>query len=477
MGVSTSFLARKSELFLSPFKMGTLAVASVILMALGGCQMPGFDSGSGRSGPGAAQGEPCVVLALPASGPYAAIAGRIKRGVSLARQELQASGVPVRIEEIDTQAPDWLQKLDALPAQCAMVGGPLQDSAYSQARKANALEKRVFFSFLPTLQAGDEGTVAWRFFPGPKDQINALARFVIDDLNIRSFGAFYPNDTYGQRMTALLEDELGRRQLTLHKAAYNPAAPATWSDAVRPLIQPTLAAGSRTPIPQTPFEAIFLPDSWKNMDMLTTSLMHNGEDRLILMGTTLWESGLEGKSQSQPAKYALAVFPGAWDKSKAPTLLQSAGNDFWSALGFDFVNFAVASGIYSRLAAQAVNAQASKGASAIRALAPMRWNASGQGSQDLYLFQVAPAGMKPLDIEEFGRARQSVMEQAAFRMQGLTAGGVEEDMPGETEIGEAAATPPAAVTAPPAAPVTVPQGQVLSTTPQPSYKLRLPTRQ
>ena len=32
------------------------------------------------------------------------------------------------------------------------------------------------------------------------------------------------------------------------------------------------------------------------MNLLTTSLMYNGEDRLVLLGTTLWEQGLDGKT-------------------------------------------------------------------------------------------------------------------------------------------------------------------------------------
>ena len=54
------------------------------------------------------------------------------------------------------------------------------------------------------------------------------------------------------------------------------------------------------------------------MEMLTTSLLYNGEDRLVLLGTTLWEQSLSGKTVANADKFALAVFPGACSFSARP---------------------------------------------------------------------------------------------------------------------------------------------------------------
>lgn len=259
-----------------------------------------------------------MVLALPQSGPYAPIAGKITRGAQLAKDEMAANGVAIRLETLNTADSGWLQKLAALPPACAVVGGPLQTGVYAKARQAGALEKRTFFTFLPTLEPGDEGARAWRMFPSPQDQVDALIHFASEGLNIRTYGAFYPNDAYGMRMTGLLEQSLASRNMLLQKAVYNPADAASWSTAVAPLINAKTPEGSTTPIPQTAFEALFLPDSWKNMEMLTTSLLYNGEDRLVLLGTTLWEQSLTGKTVPHAESYALAVFPGAWNALAGP---------------------------------------------------------------------------------------------------------------------------------------------------------------
>lgn len=421
---------------------------------------------------------PCVVLALPAGGPAAPMAAKIKRGAGIALEALKKGGVQARLINIDTESPDWLAKLETLPQECAVVGGPLQDKPYIAARQSKAVERRVFFSFVPNLPQGDEGKLAWRFFPSPQDQIESLLNFATQNLNIRSYGAFYPDDNYGRRMTALFEDALARRHMTLEKATYNPASPASWSQAAEGLINPVTGADGKIPLPQTRFEAIFLPDSWKHMDGLTNSLIYNGEDRLVLLGSTLWEQSLSGKPVAKSNKYALAIFPGAWNSARAPKALQGAGNDFWVALGYDFVNFAVNTGIASRVASAEVTARAQRAQNIARAMAPINWNSQGIASQALYLFGVGPGGMKALDEGSLRQARAAINEQAALRMQGIPSepaqeGSVSESQPafGATPV-QAAPLP----SEPVAAPMPASAPAVIGTVPQPSYKLRLPAK-
>ncbi len=440
----------------------------LLLLTICGCQFPISKSARTAPPPIIAQNEPaCIVLALPESGPYAPIAAKIVRGVKLAQSQPGALKNPVRLERLNTENPDWLTKLSSLPASCAVVGGPLQDKNYLEARKSGLLEQRVFFSFLPTLQANDEGRLAWRFFPSPKDQIEALIAFVTDGLNIRTYGSFYPADSYGPRMTALLEESLAARHIPLSKASYNPKDSPAWSAAVEPLIRPILPEGSKNPIPQTAFEAIFLPDSWKNMEMLTQSMLYNGEDRLVLLGTTLWEHGVSGRTIPKAESFALAIFPGAWHSENAPGPLKTPDADFWVALGYDFFNFASFLELRERTSPAEVLMQAKKAADKIQALAPLEWNDQGQARQKLHLFQIGPNGSSPLNTEQFVTARAAVLERSALRFQGLP----------PPETGGMATGPGQMPNVPQAGAVLAPEkGTGLSSSPRPSYKLHLPVR-
>lgn len=360
---------------------------------------------------------PCIVLALPSSGPYSPVSAKIRRGAETAAKQLAQQGVQVHIENINTAAPDWLTRLSALPESCAIVGGPLQEKTYMEARKAGALGQRAFFAFMPTLAQGDEGRLAWRYFPSPHDQVDALLNFATDQMGIRAYGAFYPSDNYGRRMTEIMQAALQKRGLSLQKAAYNPKAPATWSASVAPLINPRRGSDGKTMVPQTTFEALFIPDSFKNLDGITTSMLVNGEDRLALLGTTLWEQNLAGKQVPKAEKYALAVFPGAWNREKAPASMKNG--DFWSALGYDFVNFGEAVGLAKRLDAQLVTDRALRSAQTGRAMAPLHYDNNGIAHQTLYLFQISPGGMTPLDAGRFRQSRTAAAERAALRMQGF----------------------------------------------------------
>ena len=320
---------------------------------------------------------------------------------------------------------------------------------------------------MPSLEQGDEGARAWRFFPSPQDQIDTLINFASTGLNIRTYGAFYPTDAYGVRMTGLMEQSLASHNMLLQKASYNPADSTSWSNAVAPLINAQTPQGSKTPVPQTSFEALFLPDSWKSMEMLTTSLLYNGEDRLVLLGTTLWEQSLSGKTIANADKFALAVFPGAWNQPQAPRALQAPGTDFWNALGYDFVRFAVSMGLDSRLTTPQVTARAQRASKMIWGMAPISWDNAGVAHQKLFLFGVSPTGMTPVDVETFQQTRARVLQQAALRMQGL---------PPVDATGAPLAAPAAGAEAAPAVQTgqAPPSAPIMSNTPRPSYKLSLP---
>lgn len=146
-----------------------------VLGCLTACQMP-FGLGQRASQPAkpakpVPAAGPCVVLALPQSGPYAPIAGKITRGAQLAKDEMAANGVAIRLETLNTADSGWLQKLAALPPACAVVGGPLQTGVYAKARQAGALESGPSSPFCPLLEPGDEGAWAWRMFPSHRTRL------------------------------------------------------------------------------------------------------------------------------------------------------------------------------------------------------------------------------------------------------------------------------------------------------------------
>lgn len=361
----------------------------------------GASAAAAPSGPVA--GRP-VVLTLPLSGQYAAIAGKIVAGAQAACDELNASGNPVSLIVIDTEQPDWTAKVDGLPANATVVGGPMRRADYTKAKSSGLTSRKALFAFLPGLEQGDEGRVAWRFFSSPQDQVDALLAFT-SRLGINGYAAFYPEDNYGRRMAELFEQRARAAGAgNVFSQSYIPGDQNNWMASASTLLGNNKSGRA--------FRAIFLPDSWKNMDVIVPNFFYYNETRQVLLGTALWEQGLAAGGFVSMQYYNLAVFPGAWNGAqptpsgqKLQSSLLAAGKDkadFWAGLGYDFARFAANLGVGEGFTPSAVNS-ALQASSINWSIAPIRWS-GGMASQQMHLFVPAENGFVPLDEGAFRSA-------------------------------------------------------------------------
>ncbi len=359
----------------------------------------------------------CYALALPMSGSYAGVGRRIAAGAEAAQQELDQLSLRTVLQIIDTNNAQWTEQLANLPPQCVAVGGPLLPSLYKQAKARNLLSQRAFFTFLSTLEGSDEGTLAWRFFSSPADQVKAVAGFA-REVGITRFATLYPEEPYGERMSALFRQAVQAGSVTA-SASYPPKQVTSWNGITARLLGRYNVG--KTPASSASFQAVFLPDSWNNAALLIPYIFFNGEDRLLLMGTALWEQRIAKGNKLDPSNTRLAIFPGSWNqnepspaaKNLATLLARSGGKeaDVWTGLGYDFVRFAAALHLQPGWNASSVN-EALLSASQINwSIAPISWSWSGVASQKLFVF--TPEDGKPYRISP-GEMRSRI-EQARSR--------------------------------------------------------------
>ena len=345
-----------------------------------------------------------VVLVLPLGGQYAAISGKLAAGAQAVCDELSASGNKVSLVVIDSDQPDWIAKVDALPGDVAIIGGPLRRDDYTKAKAQGLTSRRALFAFLPGLESGDEGRIAWRFFPSAKDQVDTLLAFT-SRLGISGYGVFYPEENFGQRMSALFEERAsasGAKKVV--KASYTPGDSNNWMAAASKLVSANNTG--------TAFQAVFLPDTWKNIEAIVPNFFYYNETRQVLMGTSLWEQGLTGNSVVSSQYYGLAVFPGSWNPAKpAAQKLQSrlsaAGKgsaDFWTGLGADFARLSATSNLRDGWTPASLNS-ALQGVSFDWTTAPITWS-GGMASQQMLLFTPKQGGFAPVNEDSFRGAFQ-----------------------------------------------------------------------
>lgn len=352
---------------------------------------------------GRVPGQP-VVLALPLSGQYAALSGKITAGAQVACDEMSASGNRVSLIVVDTDQPDWPAKIDALPMNAPVVGGPLRRDDFNKAKAMGLTSRRAMFAFLPALEAGEEGRGAWRFFSGAKDQIDTLLAFTSRQ-GINGYAVLYPEENFGRRMAALFEERaraVGASGVVMQ--SYMPGDQNDWMRAVNDLLAKNRSGAA--------FRAVFLPDSWKNTDQIIPNFFYNNETRQALLGTSLWEQGLAGGTFVSMQYYGLAVFPGSWNAAQptpAARRLQAglaasgkADADYWAGLGYDFARLAAGLGVREGWTPDSVNA-ALQSANIDWSIAPIHWS-GGVGAQQMYLFQPAANGFAPVNEADFHSA-------------------------------------------------------------------------
>lgn len=381
LGTSTIFAdpALRAEVMSGKFSLGLPSTSTALGAPVAGPQ-------SGKDVPMASG---CVVLALPTTGNFAAVGGRVAKGAELAKQSLATNGIQAEVIVLNTESPDWLNTLAGLPPHCTVVGGPLIGDAYTAAKAANILSSRVFFTFMSSLEGNDEGSLAWRFFSSPEDQVNAVLR-VAQGAGVDAYGILYPEEPYGRRMADLFSSTAGSRVVAT--AGYAATDPQSWNGITRNLVGGHMRGD--IPVSSAKFQGLFMPDSWASSAGLIPFLFFHGEDRLLLMGTALWEQGI-GRTRLDPSNTALVIFPGGWNgvtpSAAASTLIGAASAsgqtaDYWMGLGYDFVRFGLAMNLTGPTSSADVTAKAQSAARMNWSIAPLSWTPDGKARQQMFVF-------------------------------------------------------------------------------------------
>jgi len=365
----------------------------------------------------------CTAMALPLSGAYAAVGKSIAAGAEAAREELLRTGIERQVILVDTNKPDWLERLVALPAQCVTVGGPLLKKDYTRLKTGRMPAERAFFAFMSSLDSGDEGRVAWRFFGSPRDQINALLRYA-SQAGVRTFATLYPDEPYGRLMAGLFMEAApgGRSAAVSSGTAYPPEDIAQWNNIVSNFVDSRMIG--KIPASNAQFQAVFMPDSWSKSSLLIPYLFFYGEDRLLILGSNLWEQGVRKEKNLDPSNVRLAVFPAAWNSANLPPaarnlsalLADGREPDFWSGLGYDFVRFSAALRLSPSWSSSDVN-MALQTASRINwSMAPLTWSPQGLVAQHFFILNPDQDGGKEIAPEDMAVRIEQIRARYDRRM-------------------------------------------------------------
>lgn len=362
-------------------------------------------------------GSTAVALLLPQTGQLRALAAKVQAGANAAKAVLAAQGVQADVRVINTDDPNFVDQITALPHEITLIGGPMHASYFKNLPASGELSRRVFLTFMPEVADASEGKQVWRFFWSPEDEASAVLSLPLE-AGIKRFAVLAPEDRMGKRLSdafATTVTSRGGEVATIQ--SYPPQEAAKWGDIVKHMVRavPTGTDG-KTFTTRPDFEAVFIPDDLQRADHMIGQMHFYQADSLVVLGPQLWSAALSGsgtRPNITPANYRYAFCPGAWwPQSPARPVAdlkaqlakdQQGDPDFWAALGFDFVRMAAAAGPMPVDASPSEITQRLNEASKKLewAMAPIGWDGSGHAKMSMFFMRPSVEGVAPVDKAGF----------------------------------------------------------------------------
>jgi branched-chain amino acid transport system substrate-binding protein len=169
--------------------------------------------------------------------------------------------------------------------------------AFDAAREA---DKRKIPIILITPKEGvtDAGNYVFQHFLTPSQQIEALTKYALNNLNCAVFSILYPKDDYGIEMMKNMRGQAIKIGAKVERAIPYGKTQTDFSEEIKKLISNGNNAAKNVSVhkmdskDQVPidFEALFIPDSYQRVKMITSQLAFYDLNGFRLLGTSLWNS-------------------------------------------------------------------------------------------------------------------------------------------------------------------------------------------
>lgn len=252
---------------------------------------------------------------LPFTGRYADYGRQAREGIELAFQEAAGSGAAgLELLFRDTGSDDALTQnavQELVDEGAAAIIGPV-GNVESAAAEAQRLGVPI------VTMTGKEGVAAsgdfvFRNFMTPGMQVHAVVSYAFEVLGLHAFAILYPDEPYGRDFMNLFWDEVARYGGEVRAVEAYEVETVDFSSVVMKLTgkmagstrvvrdqqggERELTRRSKGP-GQVDFEAIFIPDGAKGLELILPQLAFHDLGGVTTLGTNLWHNAalLKGAS-------------------------------------------------------------------------------------------------------------------------------------------------------------------------------------
>jgi branched-chain amino acid transport system substrate-binding protein len=241
---------------------------------------------------------------LPLSGSYAAEGKKALDAILLAAGIFdQASKTPWKVIAADSRGvPEGAKEAIAHLANDENVIAIIAVAGTLEATEAaSEAEKWRVPLVLITAKEGvtAENYYVFQHFLTPTQQIRALTKYALDNMNCAIFSILYPKDRYGAEMVKIFREEVQRIGGKVEKAVPYSKTQTDFTAEINKVTGNKLVSadkvnaknklGAKAPL-SVKFEALFIPDSFLRVKMIAEQLAFYDVRGIKLLGTNLWNS-------------------------------------------------------------------------------------------------------------------------------------------------------------------------------------------
>lgn len=285
-----------------------------------------------------------IGLVLPLSGPFSAFGQEVIEGVRCAAGYLNLCGPDSGVELVvkDSGASPAMVNLaiqELADARVDAIIGPMSATLAEAAAVTASGSKIPIFPITQKAGLMSQGTYVFQVGMTTEQQIAELAG-AARGRGLKRIAIFYPDNEYGITHATLFANELtARGGEIVTKVTYQKASQDLYAE-VKRLKQ---SLGEFVPGQKSPVDAIFIPDSFRMINVMVGALEYIGITGVPLLGTNAWND--VGLSLSIASKFPGSFFVDLYDAGSTAAVNQDFRAGFMrgfgrsptilSAMGFD----------------------------------------------------------------------------------------------------------------------------------------------
>ena len=138
----------------------------------------------------------------------------------------------------------------------------------------------------------------FQHFLTPTQQIKALTKYALNDLNCAIFSILYPQDDYGVEMVKIFRAEAASLGGKVERAIPYNKTQTDFTEEINKVTKNSVSAAKKANADKPEnrvqvsldFEALFIPDSYQRVKMIAAQLAFYDVKGIPLLGTSLWNS-------------------------------------------------------------------------------------------------------------------------------------------------------------------------------------------